>query len=143
MSGRSGQVAAVILAAGRSERLADPVLKPFRRLAGLPMIEYSLRAFGESASVTGVVVVVPEELREGLEPWLRAGSKVVAVTGGGHTRQESLARGLACVPRGVEVVAGHDAARPMVMPAFIDGVVAGVAEGVDGALPGGARGQRR
>jgi len=134
MSGRPGEAAAVILAAGRSERLADPVLKPFRRLAGQPMIEYSLRAFEESESVTGVVVVVPEGLREGLEASLGARPKVVAVTGGGRVRQDSLARGLACVPPGAEVVAIHDAARPMVTPAFIDAVVAAVAEGFDGAI---------
>jgi 2-C-methyl-D-erythritol 4-phosphate cytidylyltransferase len=82
------------------------------------------------------VVVVPEALREGLEAPLRGprGSKVVAVTGGGGLRQESLARGLACVPPGVEIVAVHDAARPMVTSAVIDGVVAGVADGFDGAV---------
>ena len=67
-----GGVAAVILAAGRSERLADPVPKPFRRVAGLPLIEYSRRAFEESESVSAIVMVVPQDLRERLEASLGA-----------------------------------------------------------------------
>ena len=77
---------------------------------------------------------MPQDLRERLEASLGAGPKVVAVTGGGRIRQESLARGLACVPSGAGVVVVHDAARPIVSPAFIDTVVAGVAEGFDGAI---------
>jgi 2-C-methyl-D-erythritol 4-phosphate cytidylyltransferase len=126
---------AIVLAAGRSERLAGPTLKPFRHLAGRPILDWSLAAFGASATVASIVVVVPEELRLDLEPSLLSSPKVCAVTGGGPTRQESLGRGLARAPSGAGVVAVHDAARPLVEPALIDAVVGAVSDEVPGAVP--------
>ena len=125
---------AIVLAAGSSLRLAGALPKPFRPLAGRPVLEYSLRAFAAVPSVGAVVVVVPNGQRGAAERTCAAFPVVVAVTLGGALRQDSLACGLACLPAGVEVVAVHDAARPMISPEVIAAVLAGVGEGFDGAI---------
>jgi 2-C-methyl-D-erythritol 4-phosphate cytidylyltransferase len=134
------RAAGVVLAAGRSERLAAALPKPFLMLAGRRILDYSLAAFAEAPGVGSVVVVVPEALRPVLEAELLAMPKVLAVAAGGPSRQESLALGLAGLaalarvadPAGVVVV--HDAARPLVTPGDVEDVLGAVSEGFDGAI---------
>ncbi|HWD10057.1 MAG TPA: 2-C-methyl-D-erythritol 4-phosphate cytidylyltransferase [Actinomycetota bacterium] len=128
------RVVAVVLAAGRSSRLPGEIPKPFLTVGGRPMLDYSLAAFAEAPSVAAIVVAVPPERREALEPELLVKPKVRAVTAGGAARQDSLSLALAAVPPEAEVVAVHDAARPLVTPAMVGAVVAGVGDGYDGAL---------
>jgi 2-C-methyl-D-erythritol 4-phosphate cytidylyltransferase len=138
MTSPPGSAAAVVLAAGRSERLAGAVPKPFLALAGRRVIDHSLAAFGEAPSVGSIVVVVPESLRRKVEGGIAAAPKVVAVVAGGATRQESLAHGLAALAAlpagGAAVIAVHDAARPLLTPPLIEEVVAAVSGEFDGAI---------
>jgi len=129
-----GSAAAIVLAAGRSERLADAVPKPFRSLVGRRILDYSLVALQGATSVGSIVVVVPEALRDDLAPVLLATPKVRAVVAGGSSRQESLARGLAGLPDAAGVVVVHDAARPLVTAGAVDEVVAAVSGEFDGAI---------
>jgi 2-C-methyl-D-erythritol 4-phosphate cytidylyltransferase len=132
--------AAVVLAAGRSERLAGTMPKPFAMLAGTRVLDHSLAALGDAPSVGIVVVVVPEALRDELEGRLLAMPKVAAVVAGGPSRQESLALGLAGlaglpgVAAGDGVIVVHDAARPLVTPAIFEDVVRAVSGEFDGAI---------
>jgi 2-C-methyl-D-erythritol 4-phosphate cytidylyltransferase len=129
--------AAVVLAAGRSERLAGSVLKPFLSLAGRRVLDYSLAALRDAPSIGSIVVVVPEALRSSLEGDLLAVPKVVAVVAGGPSRQGSLVLGLASVARvaaAAGVVAVHDAARPLVTAGIVEEVVGAVAGEFDGAI---------
>ncbi|HWD71802.1 MAG TPA: 2-C-methyl-D-erythritol 4-phosphate cytidylyltransferase [Actinomycetota bacterium] len=128
--------AAVVLAAGRSERLAGSVPKPFLGLAGRRVLDYSLAALRDAPSIGSIVVVVPEALRSSLEGDLLAVPKVVAVVAGGPSRQGSLVLGLASVARvaAAGVVAVHDAARPLVTPGILEEVVGAVAGEFDGAI---------
>lgn len=129
--------AAVVLAAGRSERLAGTMPKPFAMLAGTRVLDHSLAALGFAPSVGIVVVVVPEALRDELEGRLLAMPKVAAVVAGGPSRQESLALGLAGLPgvaAGDGVIVVHDAARPLVTPAIFEDVVRAVSGEFDGAI---------
>ena len=126
-----------MLAAGRSERLAGSVPKPFLGLAGRRVLDYSLAALGDAPSIGCIVVVVPEALRTSLEGDLLAVPKVVAVVAGGPSRQGSLVLGLASIARvaaAAGVVAVHDAARPLVTPGIIEDVVGAVAGEFDGAI---------
>jgi 2-C-methyl-D-erythritol 4-phosphate cytidylyltransferase len=77
----------------------------------------------------GVVLVLPPEVE-----W--DGVPVAAAVTGGATRAESVRAGLAAVPPDAVVVVVHDAARPLAPPGLFQAVIAAVAEGADGALPG-------
>jgi 2-C-methyl-D-erythritol 4-phosphate cytidylyltransferase len=111
---------AVILAAGRGERLGEdgpPEGKAFLPILGEPMLRWSARALDACPEIASIVIVAPpgEEARarsilgEGL-------SKVRRVVAGGLERQDSLGAGLdalAELAQGDPLVAVHDAARAL------------------------------
>ena len=129
---------AVLVAAGRGERLGGERPKAFVRLGRLPLLAEPLRRLDESEHVDAVVVVVPagwEEPAILLAEELGA-SKVGACVAGGTTRADSVRAGVAEVPDDAAVILVHDAARPLLPPDVIPRLVAALAEGFDGAVPG-------
>jgi 2-C-methyl-D-erythritol 4-phosphate cytidylyltransferase len=111
-------VSAILLAAGRGERMGAAAPKAFLALAGRPLFMHSLEKFARVAQE--VVLVVPEERVD--EAAKIAGAGVV-VTAGGAERQDSVERGLARL-RLQGVVAVHDTARALVSAATIERVIA-------------------
>jgi len=107
------RVGCVLLAAGRSTRMrgGDKLLA---RLGDRPVLAHSLGACEAAAAVTEVAVVTSPENRAEVAAVVRAYStgKVRALVPGGAERQDSVAAGLAALPR-VDVVAVHDGARPL------------------------------
>jgi 2-C-methyl-D-erythritol 4-phosphate cytidylyltransferase len=85
-------------------------------LAGRPMVKWSVAACRAAASVRSIVVACPpghvHELAE----------SDLGLVDGGATRARSVANALEVV--GTELVAIHDAARPLVTPELIEAVVA-------------------
>jgi len=129
---------AVLVAAGRGERLGEDKPKAFVRLGDLPMLAEPLRRLDESAWIDEIVVVAPPEWEEPailLAEELGA-SKVSACVTGGATRTESVRVGVAEVPEDAALILVHDAARPLVGDAVIERVIAALGEGFDGAVPG-------
>ena len=120
--------AAILLCAGKGERLGAGVEKALAPLAGRPLFLWSLEALERCAAVDAVVVVGPvRRLREALAAAGFAPGKVVAWTEGGRQRQDSVARGLRALPAGFDLVAVHDAARALVTPELVARVVADAA----------------
>jgi 2-C-methyl-D-erythritol 4-phosphate cytidylyltransferase len=129
MSSRAAaSVTAVIAAAGSGERLGAGVPKAFVPLAGRPMVEWSIAALRAAAGVRSIVVACPPGHVHEL------GGPDLGVVDGGATRSQSVANALAAV--GTELVAIHDAARPLVTPELIEGVIATLAAHpeADGAI---------
>lgn len=125
------RVAALILGAGRGERLGHAVPKAFVTLAGRPLIAHSLETFLRSDAIDRVVPVVPEEARTELSGCLGALSrheKLAPAVVGGRERQDSVRAGLGGLPEDVGWVAVHDAARPLVRGTAIERVVAAARE---------------
>jgi 2-C-methyl-D-erythritol 4-phosphate cytidylyltransferase len=99
-------------------------------LAGRPMVEWSIEAF-RAAGVAAIVVAVPPG--HSYEPALVEphGSDApeapadVRVLAGGETRSASVANALEVVE--TDLVAIHDAARPLLTPALVAGVVSTLA----------------
>ena len=114
---------AVVVAGGSGTRFGGP--KQFASLSGRPLLDWSLGTARKVCS--GVVLVLP--------PGTPGGWEADRVVTGGATRSESVRRGLAAVPDGVEVVVVHDAARPLAREELWKAVVAAVEAGADGAIP--------
>jgi 2-C-methyl-D-erythritol 4-phosphate cytidylyltransferase len=129
---------AVLVAAGRGERLGDGRPKAFARLGALPLLAEPLRRLDQSEWIDGVVVVVPAEWEEPaiLLAEEVGASKVAACVTGGATRSASVRLGLAEVPLDAAVVLVHDAARPVLPPELVPRLLDALAEGFDGAVPG-------
>jgi len=119
--------AALVLAAGRGERLGAGVPKAFVEVAGVPILVRALEALAASPEVDRVVPVVPPgELRrfQGLGESLARIPKLDPPVAGGTERQDSVRAGLAALAGDVVVVAVHDAARALVRPGAVSRVVA-------------------
>jgi 2-C-methyl-D-erythritol 4-phosphate cytidylyltransferase len=127
---------AVLVAAGRGERLGGPYPKAFAKLRDRPLLAESLERLDASDWIEGLVVVAPPEWEEPvilLAEEVGAGKVTAAVTGG-DTRAESVALGVAEVPADAAVILVHDAARPLVSAAVVERVILGLEEGWEGAI---------
>ena len=129
---------AILVAAGSGDRLCADRPKAFVALGGRVLLAESLERLDSSAWIDAVVVAVPADWEEAaivLAEELVA-SKVAAVVTGGATRAESVRAALEEIPDDALVVIVHDAARPLVDDAVIERVLAPLAEGYDGVVPG-------
>lgn len=108
---------AVIVAAGRGERLGFARPKALVALAGRPMVEWSVAALGRVAAIERIAVALP--------PGAATPTGTVAATGGA-TRSHSVRAGLEAVGPGDPVVV-HDAARPLVAPETVERALAELA----------------
>jgi 2-C-methyl-D-erythritol 4-phosphate cytidylyltransferase len=130
------RVNAILVAAGKGERMGTPIPKPFLSLAGVPLFIHTLRSVTRSALVNTVILVIaPEQeilCHNLLERHNQFDVPIVCVHGG-QERQDSVRLGLAALEPSCEVVVIHDAARPFVSAELIDQSIAVAAE-VGGAL---------
>jgi 2-C-methyl-D-erythritol 4-phosphate cytidylyltransferase len=129
---------AILVAAGRGERLGLDQPKAFAKLGEDPLLAVPLQRLDDSDWVDAIVLVAPpgwEEPAILLAEELGC-DKVSACVPGGATRADSVRAGLAEVPADALVVLVHDAARPLLPPEVIERVLAPLSEGWDGAVPG-------
>lgn len=126
------RVAALLLAAGRGERVGARRPKALLQLAGKPLWAHAAEALARSPRVEWVLPVVPEEALTEFSPdglSCDAQAKLMAAVAGGAERQDSMRVGLAALPAEATLVAVHDAARPLVAAEDIERVIAAAAEG--------------
>jgi len=120
---------AVLPSAGAGRRMGG-VRKPLLELAGEPMLVHALRPFlAHPAVVQVIVALAPEEAQRPPE-WLTTLDPRIRVVVGGAERGDSVRNGLEAVPADADVVLIHDAARPLVSAAEVDGAIAAAARGV-------------
>jgi 2-C-methyl-D-erythritol 4-phosphate cytidylyltransferase/2-C-methyl-D-erythritol 2,4-cyclodiphosphate synthase len=120
------QVTAIIAAGGRGRRLGAGVPKQLLDLGGRPMLQWSIDTFLACDRVGDLIVVVPPEWVEAPPACLRHDR--IRLVAGGERRQDSVANGFAAVPAATDIVLIHDAARPLVEAAMIDGAIDAAAE---------------
>jgi 2-C-methyl-D-erythritol 4-phosphate cytidylyltransferase len=128
---------AVIVAAGRGDRLGLDRPKAFAKLKGRPLLAESLERLEASEWVEAIVLVAPPEWEEPsilVAEEIGAG-KITACVPGGETRAESVRAGVAEVESDALVVLVHDAARPVLPEEVVERVLAPLGEGWDGAIP--------
>jgi 2-C-methyl-D-erythritol 4-phosphate cytidylyltransferase len=117
--------AAILLCAGKGERLGMGVEKALVPLGGRPLFTWSLEALERCAAIDAIVMVGPvAKLKDAMAASGFAPRKVLAWTEGGKERQHSVGRGLHLLPEDVTHVAVHDCARALVTPQLIANVVA-------------------
>jgi 2-C-methyl-D-erythritol 4-phosphate cytidylyltransferase len=129
---------AVLVAAGRGERLGGDRPKAFAPLCGRPLLAESLERLEASDWIDAIVVVAPEGWEEPsilVAEELGCG-KVSATVTGGATRAESVRLGVAEADVAAAALLVHDAARPLVPDDVIERVLAALVAGWDGAVPG-------
>lgn len=120
---------AILLCAGKGERLGAGLDKALVPLAGRPLFSWSLGALERSPAIDRIIVVGPvQRLKELLAASGIAPRKVVSWSEGGRERQDSVARALHGLPGDAALVAIHDCARALVTPELIARVVGDAAQ---------------
>jgi 2-C-methyl-D-erythritol 4-phosphate cytidylyltransferase len=105
---------ALIVAAGRGERLGAERPKALIELAGRPLVQWSIDALRQVEGIEAIILALP--------PGTPAPSGVTAVDGG-EARSDSVRRALAAAPAGDPVLV-HDAARPLLTAELAEAVIA-------------------
>ena len=107
------RAAAILVAAGRGERLGSRGPKAFVPLAGRSLLARATQALLACPQIEAVLPVLPA----GEAPPADADDLgLLPAAAGGARRQDSVLAGLRALPAGYEWVAVHDAARPLLRP---------------------------
>jgi 2-C-methyl-D-erythritol 4-phosphate cytidylyltransferase len=119
-------LSAIIVAAGKGERLKAALSKPLIKIGKFPVICYSLRVLNKHPQVNEIIVVANQKNRAAIFRIAKARSfkKVKAVVLGGILRQDSVYNGLKAVSAKSDWVLIHDAARPFINLPMLTKVIA-------------------
>jgi len=123
------QTEMIVVAAGRGSRMGTDIKKQFLPLHGKPMLVQTLRTLAGCESVARIVVAVSPGDVEHVAAMLREHevSKIGAIVPGGAERQDSVRLALGALLPETEIVAVHDAARPLVTEEEVERVIAAAA----------------
>lgn len=137
------KVSVILPAAGLGTRMASATggipseRKQFLVLRGSPVLVHTLRRFQACDSVSEIVVALRPEDIPGFEQLIHEENfpKPVRTVVGGESRQESVYNALCSLSADVDLVAVHDAVRPLVSVDQIEQVIR-KAEGTGAAILG-------
>ena len=101
-------ITAIILAAGQSSRLNTNTPKPFLKINGKRILDYSIKIFENH--VDEIIIVVPHKWEQDIQNEHPKHFVII----GGKTRKESSYQGLINCNKKTSKVLIHDAARPFV-----------------------------
>ncbi len=118
-------VTAIIVAAGKSERMGAGTDKAFLNLGPKPVVAWSLLAFERCGDVDQIVLVVRKDQLIAAKALSRMFgiSKLRTIVAGGKERQDSVLAGMKEMDSDTRIVVVHDGARPCVTPETIAEVV--------------------
>ena len=122
---------ALIVAAGKGERVGGGMPKQFRLLGGKSVLRWAVESLGGHPAVQSTRIVIAEGQQANAAVALE-GLDVGDFITGGATRADSVRAGLAAIHGDAVLV--HDAARPFCPPPVIDRLIAAL-EFFEGAAP--------
>ena len=112
-------ISAVIVGAGRGQRIGSGIKKQFIKLKGKSILWYSCQPFLQIKEIGEVVVVLPEDNIGEFEGELKDGPKKFKTVIGGETRHDSVFEGIKATSMQSHIVVIHDAVRPLIRPEII------------------------
>jgi 2-C-methyl-D-erythritol 4-phosphate cytidylyltransferase/2-C-methyl-D-erythritol 2,4-cyclodiphosphate synthase len=124
-------VTALIVAAGKGERLGGGVPKQYRKIGPKPVLRWAVEALINHPAIKSTRVVIGRGQQEHAEAAL-AGLDVGQLIEGGAERADSVRAGLEAIDGDALLV--HDAARPFCPPEVVDRLIAQL-EFFEGAAP--------
>ena len=117
------KAAAILVAAGSSTRMGfDKLTVP---LAGKPLLVWSLQAVQDCPEISTAVLVCAAQRTEEFTAFAQSFPKISRIVAGGAERSASVLNGLlALASNPPDLVAVHDAARPLATPALFTQILA-------------------
>jgi 2-C-methyl-D-erythritol 4-phosphate cytidylyltransferase/2-C-methyl-D-erythritol 2,4-cyclodiphosphate synthase len=135
MAGKLQQVSVLIVAGGSSRRMGGDIPKPYRMLAGKPLLAHTLAAFLAHPDIAQVQVAIRAEDTAHYTALAPSDPRLLPPITGGAERQDSVRIGLeALAAHAPTHVLIHDAARPLLSRALIDRILAALS-GHDAVMP--------
>ena len=127
----NSKICVLIPAAGKGNRMANSVKKPYLKLARKPILTHTLQRFENNTAVDAIIVIVNKDdfsncRTKVLEPYTF--TKVQELVAGGKTRQMSVYNGLRALSEDVDFVVVHDGVRPFVTDETISACLAAADE---------------
>ncbi len=118
-------VTAIIVAAGKAERMGSGTDKAFLSLGPRPVVAWSLMAFEKNTDVDSIILVVRRDQVTAAKAVARMFgiSKLRKIVPGGARRQDSVQAGLKELDSDTRIVVVHDGARPCVPQEVISDVI--------------------
>jgi 2-C-methyl-D-erythritol 4-phosphate cytidylyltransferase len=104
--------------------------KAFIELAGEPVLACTLRPFLDEPRVVAIVVALDPRSADDPPAWLAGLDERITIVAGGRERGDSVRLALEALPGDIDVIAVHDAARPLVTRTLVSRVIDQAAEGV-------------
>ncbi len=120
------RVAALILAAGKGERMGAKKAKLFLLLKDRPVIVHTLFRFEQCPLIDDIFLVLSQGMIKYFDENIsrKYGFKKLAkVVAGGRKRQDSAKKGFNAIKAGYDLVMVHDGARPFVSPGILQEAV--------------------
>ena len=120
------RITAILPAAGMGTRMGGETPKQFLELDGSPVLLHTLRRLCSCEGITDIILATRADEIAKLEERCRQENlrQPIRVVKGGATRQESVAAALEHVADDTELVAVHDAVRPLVTREQVARVIA-------------------
>ncbi|HBR03727.1 MAG TPA: 2-C-methyl-D-erythritol 4-phosphate cytidylyltransferase [Ruminiclostridium sp.] len=116
MKKNAGAVGAIIVAAGRGNRMGLGYNKVLASLSGRPVIEWTIKHFADSGLIKNLVLVISPEDEDIMgricAPFTDRMKLTLAF--GGEDRQDSVYQGLKALHEEIGLVLIHDGARPFI-----------------------------
>jgi 2-C-methyl-D-erythritol 4-phosphate cytidylyltransferase len=119
-------VGAIIVGAGEGRRMSGRGRKQFAKIAGKPLMAYTVEVFEASPAVDHIVLVVPRDSVEFAKEEIVEAckfKKIRDVVYGGETRQQSVQAGLKALKDKTRWVIIHDGVRPLISEVMIKRVL--------------------
>jgi len=114
-------ITAIIVAAGKGERVGGPVPKQYALVGGKSLLAHAVTAFSSHQSIDQIIIVIGEGQSDLAREALAEVSGHRVITGGAE-RQDSVAAGIAAAGD-ADILLIHDAARPFLPHAVIDRLI--------------------
>jgi len=113
---------AIVVAAGRSQRMGNNTDKAFLNLGPKPVVAWSLLAFEQCHEIDRIILVVRKDQVVAAKTVVQMFgiSKMQSVVAGGANRQDSVLNGMKELDPETRYVCIHDGARPCVKPDLIE-----------------------
>jgi 2-C-methyl-D-erythritol 4-phosphate cytidylyltransferase / 2-C-methyl-D-erythritol 2,4-cyclodiphosphate synthase len=127
--------AVVIVAAGSGQRLGSSHPKAFVSVGGQTLLEHSLERLNGWTRECHIIIVAPAGWVEPAQQLSVRSHHPVSVVVGGASRSDSVRAGLAILPRDVDTVLIHDAARAFMPLGVFDRVLGALEQGATGVVP--------
>ena len=119
-------VSAIVVAAGKGERLKSKIPKPLFKINKKPVIIYSLEALNKCSFIKEIIIVGNSQNIRGITRVIKEYriDKALWIVKGGLRRQDSVKNGLGIIDNQSEMVLIHDAARPFIDVKSVSAVIA-------------------